>query len=180
MRHPDTLQNVILSTFAAVSLLAACEHQNVAVTPFGPARTSWSTQAGPNVIAGVAHLATTNGRMRTCASLPVRLAPDSIYTRQRVALLYGDTNSSFVDARAAHRVRGKPGAAVSKAYTRSLKASVCDLKGRFTFKNLPDGTYFVMAPVVWRNRQGDVNEGGYFMQRITVSGGETRQISMTL
>jgi hypothetical protein len=180
MRHPDTLPKVLLSTLTAASMLSACVHQKAPITPFDPAKTSWSTQAGPNVIAGVAHLATADGGMRSCASLPVRLAPDSIYTRQRVALLYGGTISSFVNAKEAHRVRGKPGAKVDKAYARSLKASVCDLQGRFTFKNLPDGTYFVMAPVVWGNRQGDVNEGGYFMQRITVSGGETRRISMTL
>jgi hypothetical protein len=37
-----------------------------------------------------------------------------------------------------------------------------------------------MAPVVWRNKLGEVTEGGFFMQRITVSGGETKRIAMAM
>ena len=180
MSNADALSKVILSTLAALSVLSACAFQRAASTPFDPAKIAWSKQAGPNSIAGVAHLETDDGKLKTCASLPVHLAPDSTYTRKRVELLYGDTDSGFVDAQEAHRVRAKPGATVTKAYERSLKAAVCDQQGRFAFRNLADGTYYVMAPVVWRNKQGEVKEGGFFMQRITIGGGETRRITMTL
>lgn len=180
MSNASAFQKITLSALAATSMLSACALQRPATTPFNPANIAWSRQAGPNAIAGVAQLETGDGKLKTCASLPVRLAPDSTYTRKRVELLYGDTDSGFVDAQEAHRVRAKPGATATKAYERSLKAAVCDQQGRFAFRNLPDGTYYVMAPVVWRNKQGEVKEGGFFMQRITIGGGETRRITMTL
>ncbi|MEQ1754569.1 MAG: hypothetical protein ABL973_10600 [Micropepsaceae bacterium] len=169
-----------MSTLVAACALSACASHQSASTRFNPANIAWSKQAGPNAIAGIAQLETGDGKLKTCASLPVHLAPDSTYTRKRVELLYGDTQSGFVDAQDAHRVRAKPGATITKAYERSLKASVCDRQGRFAFKNLPSGTYYVMAPVVWRNKAGEVKEGGFFMQRITIGGGETRHITMTL
>jgi hypothetical protein len=35
-----------------------------------------------------------------------------------------------------------------------------------------------MAPVVWRGKLGEVSEGGFFMQRVTVSGGETKRVAL--
>src|SRR5262249_13409658 len=116
----------------------------------------------------------------TCAALPVRLAPDSSYTRERVERLYGDNDAAFVDAREAKEARAQAGGGATSAYESSLKAATCDAGGRFVFKNLPDGTYYVMAPVVWRGKLGEVSEGGFFMQRVTVAGGETRRIAMAM
>lgn len=147
---------------------------------FNPNGVAWSKKAGPNAIAGVARLEADNGKLRTCASLPVRLAPDSAYTRERVEMLYGDSDAAFVDAEEAQRARTQAGTNVPKSYENALKAAVCDTKGRFVFKNLPDGTYYVMAPVVWRNKVGEVSEGGFFMQRVTVRGGETKRIAMAM
>lgn len=168
---------ILLATLA----LAGCATTPPEPSPqFDPSDVAWSKKPGPNAIAGVPRLAADSGRLRTCASLPVRLAPDSEYTRERVEMLYGDSDAAFVDAERAQRARAQPGANVTSAYEKSLKAAVCDPKGRFIFRNLPDGTYYVMAPVVWRNKLGEVSEGGFFMQRVTVRGGETKRIALAM
>lgn len=174
----------LLAATAAASLaltLAACETTQMSSRydpSFDPTDVAWSKQRGSNAIVGTAQLKAGNGITRSCASLSVRLAPDSDYTRDRVERLYGDADSAYVSAAEAKSVREQPGAKVAPAYEKSLKAATCDAKGRFTFKNLPDGTYYVMAPVVWRGKIGEVSEGGFFMQRVTVEGGETARLAM--
>jgi hypothetical protein len=170
----------LLLPLAVAACAGATSPPPSASARFDPSSVAWSKRTGANVIAGVARLEADNGKLRTCASLPVRLAPDSPYTRDRVERLYGDADAAFVEAREAQRARAEAGGGVTKAYEKSLKASVCDAQGRFAFKNLPDGTYYVMAPVVWRNKLGEVSEGGFFMQRVTVAGGETARIAMAM
>ena len=176
-----------LATIAAIAIataLAACETMPSSgrwdAPRFNPSSVAWSKRTGGNVITGVARLEAENGKLRTCASLPVRLAPDSAYTRERVQLLYGDADAAFVDAQEAQRARAQPGAQVTRAYESTLKAATCDATGRFVFKDLPDGTYYVMAPVVWRGKLGEVSEGGFFMQRVTVQGGETARVALAM
>jgi len=160
------------------AMLAACALEQGDGSRFDASEVTWSKAPGRNIIAGAATLGTESGKVRTCASLPVRLAPDSDYTRARIARLYGDDDEAFVDARSARRLRER--AQVDKQYERSLKSSVCDAQGRFAFRNLPDGTYYVLAPVVWKNKLGEVANGGFFMQRVTVAGGETRRLTLAM
>jgi len=161
---------------SCVALLAACALDNAREPrTFDPSDVRWSKAAGANAITGVA-LLSTGGKPRTCASLPVRLAPDSDYTRKRISGLYGDDDEGFVDARQAQRLRAQQD--VDKRYESSLKTAVCDAHGNFAFRNLPDGTYYVLAPVVWRNKLGEVSEGGFYMQRVTVAGGETKAVTL--
>jgi len=170
----------VLAATAAASVaiaLTACETASFSSrseAAFDPTDVAWAKQRGANSIVGTARLKTGEGVTRSCASLSVRLAPDSDYTRDRVERLYGDADTAYVSATEAKRVRSQAGADVTPGYEKSLKAAKCDANGRFTFKNLPDGTYYVMAPVVWRGKVGEVSEGGFFMQRVTVEGCEPR------
>ena len=170
---PNTSRWAAVFLYAALTACAIDEDRHA---KFDPSDVTWSKAHGRNTIAGVAALGVDSGKTRTCASLPVRLAPDSDYTRQRISNLYGDENRGFVNARHAQQLRAK--AATDTRYERSLKASVCDRQGHFAFRNLPDGTYYVLAPVVWKNKLGEVAEGGFFMQRVTVTGGETKRITL--
>lgn len=167
-----------LAAILVCAALTACAIGEGKRAKFDPDDVDWSKGQGANTIAGVAKLGAEGGKARTCASLPVRLAPDSSYTRQRISKLYGDRDEAFVDARRAQALRAKPDGAVDNRYERSLKASVCDKQGRFAFRNLPDGAYYVLAPVVWKNKLGEVAEGGFFMKRVTVRGGETKQVTL--
>jgi hypothetical protein len=165
-----------LTAVALAAALAACETTPLSrnEASFDPRDVAWSKERGANTIVGTAKLEAGDGVTRSCASLSVRLAPDSPYTRDRVERLYGDDDAAYVSAAKAKRVRSD----LTPAYAKSLKAAKCDADGRFVFKNLPDGTYYVMAPVVWRGKIGEVSEGGFFMRRVTVEGGETARLAM--
>lgn len=139
---------------------------------------AWSQKPGDNAIIGTAAL-NDRGKTKTCARLEVRLVPDARYTRQRIAMLYGTATEGFVDADQARRVQERPGAVVDPAYARSHKVATCDAKGRFAFKSLADGTYFVLAPIVWRTAGATTTDGGFLMQRVNVKGGQTVQLHMT-
>jgi hypothetical protein len=140
---------------------------------------AWSKKAGNNTIAGSAVLETRNGATKTCAGLEVRLVPDAPYTRTRIALLYGTTDEGFVDAAEARRVQMRSDAVVDPAYKRSHKVATCDADGRFAFGNLADGSYYVLAPVVWSARGGQSTDGGFLMRRVTVAGGGSKRLLMT-
>ena len=88
-------------------------------------------------------------------------------------MLYSTTGEGFVDAAAARRIQDRADAAVDPAYKRSHKVSTCDAKGRFAFSHLADGSYFVLAPIVWRTRAGTATDGGFLMRRVTAAGGQT-------
>lgn len=166
--------------FACTTLLAACALDDArdvrSTNKFDPSDVRWSKALGRNTIFGVARLTANGGKPRTCASLQVRLAPDSDYVRTRIERLYGDNDEGFVDARSAQRLRTQQN--VDRSYESALKTAVCDPNGNFAFRNLPDGTYYVLAPVVWKNKLGEVAEGGFYMQRVTVAGGETRTVTL--
>ena len=146
---------------------------------FDPRAVAWSQQSGTNTVAGTAELTMRGGQTKTCAGLEVRLVPDAPYTRDRVAMLYGTTDDGFVDAAEARRVQERSNAVVDPAYKRSHKVATCDGKGHFAFTNLADGSYYVLAPVVWRKADTQGTEGGFLMQRVNVAGGQTKRLHMT-
>ncbi len=146
---------------------------------FDPRAVAWAERSGTNAIAGTAEVALRGGQTKTCAGLEVRLVPDAPYTRDRIALLYGTTDEGFVDAAEARRVQERSDAVVDPAYKRSHKVATCDAKGRFAFTNLADGSYYVLAPVIWRKAGADGTNGGFLMQRVNVAGGEAKRLHLT-
>lgn len=146
---------------------------------FDPEAIAWSKKHGSNAIVGTAELTTESGQTKTCAGLEVRLVPDARYTRERVAMLYGTTSEGFVEASEARRIQQRSDAVVDPAYANSHKVAMCDRKGRFAFTQLADGTYYVLAPVVWQKPGATSTNGGFLMQRAAVSGGETKTLHLT-
>jgi len=146
---------------------------------FDPQAVAWSKKPGTNAIAGTAELQLTQGQTKTCAGLEVRLVPDAPYTRDRIAMLYGTASEGFVSTDEARRVQERPGAVVDPAYKGSHKVTTCDGKGRFAFNHLADGSYYILAPVVWRKAGAQGTEGGFLMQRVSVRDGETARLHMS-
>jgi hypothetical protein len=62
-------------------------------------------------------------------------------------------------------------------YAAALKTARCDGQGYFMFRGIPDGTYYVIANVVWPKRvpPGDWSEGD-LMQRVEVAGDQMKEI----
>ena len=132
---------------AAGTVLAACE-----TVPSGPSgmagpaafRTddfNWSTGSGRASIEGRVDYRR-DGQAFSCTG-SVALTPDTPYTRARFRTLYGSTERAAVPA-AVVRARDIPD---PNANYRSYVRSTACTNGRFSFSGLPDGGWFVIAPV---------------------------------
>ena len=175
----------IAATLATAIALSACASTTMSRRDrdedrdhFDAQAIAWSKKPGANAIVGTAEL-TMLGQTKTCAGLEVRLVPDAPYTRDRVEMLYGTTSEGYVEADEARRIQQRSDAAVAPAYKRSHKVTTCDGKGRFSFANLADGSYYVLAPVLWRKPGASEPDGGFLMQRVALAGGETKRLHMT-
>ena len=138
----------VLAIAALGSLLAAC--QTVPMGGFGgppspaPFRAddfAWSARQGQASIDGRVDFRR-EGQSYGCSG-SVALTPDTPYTRARFRTLYGSTDSAAVPE-AVVRARTVPDPTAD--YRSFVRSTTCR-DGRFTFSGLPDGGWFIIAPV---------------------------------
>ncbi|TAJ67637.1 hypothetical protein [Brevundimonas sp.] len=130
--------------------LAACE--TLPMGDFGPGASpastafraddfAWSSRAGRGSIDGrVAY--SREGQAFTCTG-SVALTPDTPYTRARFRTLYGSTDRAAIPE-AVVRARTVPDP--NADYRSFVRSTTCQ-NGRFEFTGLPDGDWFIIAPV---------------------------------
>ncbi|MEH6665819.1 MAG: hypothetical protein V7678_13280 [Brevundimonas sp.] len=108
-------------------------------TSFSAADFAWSAQSGVSAI---------DGRIAgyDCAG-SVGLTPETPYTRHRFLNLYGSLDRAALPA---SEVRARSVGEASADYRGYVRDTSCDAQGRFRFEDLPQGGWFVIAPV----RQG--------------------------
>ncbi|HEX8470489.1 MAG TPA: hypothetical protein VF633_05205 [Brevundimonas sp.] len=126
----------------------------------------WSTRPGSNSIEGRIAF-TRNGTAYACTG-SVALTPDTPYTRARFHTLYGSTDSAAIPEAI---VRARTMADPNADYRSFVRSATC-ANGRFSLTGLPDGSWFIIAPV---------SAGGeriVLMRRVETRGG--RMISVTL
>jgi hypothetical protein len=158
----------------AVLVLTGCGGGEVTLqSRFDPNEVAWFSARGTNTILGSAILRSANGKVKTCAALPVTLFPVSAYARERIRHLYESENEGFNPL-----VGGKPAdfGGDDPGYMATAKTTRCDARGRFSFSELPDGDYYLVATVTWRERTFGIENGGSLMQRVHVSTGETKDV----
>ncbi|HYC75939.1 hypothetical protein [Brevundimonas sp.] len=143
----------LVAALALGGLLAACE-----TVPmdggFGPGPRSgpapgvfraddfaWSTRSGSASIDGRIDYRR-GGEIYTCTG-SVGLTPDTPYTRARIRTLYGSTDRAAVPEAI---VRARTVAEPSADYRAYVRSETCE-NGRFSFTGLPDGGWFIIAPV---------------------------------
>ena len=135
-----------LAALASATLLAACASVPAAgpagaPAPFVASDFAWSARTGSAAIDGrIAYR--TNGQAFTCTG-SVGLTPDTPYTRQRFQTLYGSTDSAAVPEAV---VRARTVADPNADYRSYVRSTTCQ-NGRFRFEDLPDGGWFIIAPV---------------------------------
>lgn len=155
-------------------LLAGCAGAPVELkTRFDPQEAAWFSARGTNTLQGTAIARSYNGVAKTCAALPVTLFPATAYASERMMALYGSSEEGFNPA-----LGGKPAdfAGDDPRYHTTAKTTRCDARGRFSFSELPDGEYFLVGEVTWRDREAGLPQGGYLMQHLRLSTGETKEI----
>lgn len=160
---------------AAGLLLAGCETGPTG--PYGPVpppppppprnEFAWSTANGPNVIEGSA-VWRRDHRTFTCAGQSVALTPETPYTRRRMVELYGSDEQAI---RSVAEVRARSAAGPSRDYRAYLRSTQCDGEGRFVFRGLPDGGWFVIVRGASRSGAAEVG-----MRHVRAEGGQTRII----
>lgn len=144
---------------------------------FNPAEVAWASGNGPNTIHGSAVLRTVGGDAKTCAGLPAYLTPVSTYANERMGKMFG----YGVQHGMLKQDSGFTFAATDPAYLASARTTACDGQGNFSFTHIPDGDYYLTAFVTWGvpSQYFTIHEGGVLMQRVTVHGGETKDIVLT-
>lgn len=142
-----------LIAFAALgAVLAACE--TVPMSDFGPRGGgmpassafraddfAWSAGSGRGSIDGRVTYRR-DGQAFDCTG-SVALTPDTPYTRARFQTLYGSTDRAAIPE-AVVRARTVPDP--NADYRSFVRSTTCQ-NGRFEFSGLPDGDWFIIAPV---------------------------------
>ena len=154
-------------------LLTACQAPTYnIVAPFNEKEAEVALKKGNNTIKGEAFLRQAGGRVVTCAGYEVSLTPVTAYATERIMALYGTAekgqNILGWQARNYNFVPNEP------RYFELRKTTVCNSTGYFEFKNIKDGSYYLVTSVLWTN--GQAWQGGSLMQKVSVKDGETVEV----
>lgn len=128
-------------------------------------------EKGVSTIKGSALIRQRGGGVVTCAGQTVVLIPATEYADERMRVIYNQQDRGF---------RGYPDQVPMESnasYVELTRRTRCDAQGYFTFDNVGDGTFYVVTRIVWET--GRTVEGGTLMQRVNVSGVETKEIVLS-
>lgn len=165
----------LISLALVLSGCAAMIGRTVQITtPFFPEETKAKMAPGTNKVIGSALIRQQGGGVVTCAGIEVVLIPVTAYSTERMQHLYG-SDQRGVNSGGPGSVRGFD--QTPAAYLELMHKTLCDAQGMFEFADVGDGEYFVTTQVSWR--VGYNLQGGNLMQRVKVSGGETKKIVLT-
>lgn len=130
-------------------------------------------EKGRNTIKGEAFMRKNNGDIVTCAGLEALLVPETAYSQERMSVIYGNTEKGYNSE--TRCIKFIPD---NCQYYATQGKSVCSSTGHFEFKNVKDGTYFVVALVPWEDSE-KTKRGGAFMEKVSVKGGIVKEIILT-
>lgn len=173
VRPRSSLTLLALAALAVTSAACAPTTMNGPPLPppppssaFSAAAFGWSAQHGQAGIEGQI-VFRREGTAYACTG-SVALTPDTPYTRTRFNTLYGSTNQAAVPEAI---IRARTVADPNADYRNFVRSATC-AEGRFSFSALPDGSWFLIAPV---------SAGGdriVLMKRVETRGG--RVVNVTL
>jgi hypothetical protein len=111
----------------------------------------WSRQQGPASIRGSIAYRGPNAPYG-CKDSPVALTPDTPYSRERIARLYGATERAAVPLSV---VRSRQQRAPSDAFSKFVRTTRCNIDNHFAFERLPAGSWFVIVAVRPQSGEGE-------------------------
>lgn len=174
-------QYVLVAALCAnLGLVACATTPPPPPVPFDGSGLAWAKEKGNNSISGDAVLRTRGGDVRTCAGLDVKLVPVSDYTRAMAARHYGGTDTGYFDR--SYIFASPP--AWAPEMSSYIQQKRCNAQGQFSFTALPDGSYFVIATVVWEAPTGGrysymATQGGDLLQKVEVSNGASESVTLS-
>ena len=168
----------ILLGAIAILALTACSETNPRYhsrSVFDVDDAAWSTGPGRNSVRGFATHNTLTNAGRTCASLPVRLVPDSSYARLRFQELYG---SEVAGVSTGPNFNAYGPEKSDPRYLNVARVANCDSQGNFSFEGVPDGTWYVLSVDNMRSQHGANPPGSALFKRIQVREGQTLEVTL--
>jgi hypothetical protein len=171
----------MFSVLAAAAVVAGCAPTLGPPPPGGahpPAPSSfraedfaWSAETGRGGVAG--HLAYRQGKTRfSCAHATVILTPETPWTRRRMHVLYGSSESA---AEPAETVRARTPSAPAGDYSAFVRRTTCDADSRFSFSGLPDGAWYAITIAKPATGEG---AGMALMKRVVTQGGKVTPLAL--
>lgn len=148
--------------FAAVGCVAGVTTPTPVSTPFDASAVAFARGEGSSSLVGQAFAKTRGGDTKYASGETVTLLPVSDYTTEYMKGIGTARGAATADPQLA-------------SYTRT---TVADAEGRFTFKNIPAGNYYVYTKVFWQipGRYGASTTGGWIKDVVNVSGDTTNLI----
>jgi len=179
---------------------------------FDVAQTKKIFDEGNNIIKGVAYVKKTDGIVVTASKSEILLFPATGYSAERIKYTYGNINKGYFGIRDNQRYKRGDNLKGNKYEVRSLEFDpdyemfyTCvrkvkaDYLGHFQFEKIPDGDYYLIAPVIWEDKlisggfllpmpmgiyalqliESPYQNGGILMLRVSVKGNETKTVEMT-
>lgn len=172
----------MLKFFALSALLSCCALASPVQpsTPpsYDPKEDLWSLAEGKNIIKGAAILHSGSKR-KICSKERVGARPRSALADYRIQVMFGSLERGRnTMERLPHSMNPTTPELPTlppEVYAKTGRSTLCE-DGLFEFSGLPDGTYYVMAPVVPAESVGQsvtLSEVDILMKAVTVRGGET-------
>ncbi|MCL1985234.1 MAG: hypothetical protein FWG59_02150 [Betaproteobacteria bacterium] len=169
----------IFLSMSIVVVLAGCvaQHYKIPVTaPFNAEEAKIALQPGNNTVKGSAILGPllrrSAGKAVTCAGKPIYIAPVTTYSKARMVALYDNDNAGYNPA-----LNGRQLDESVNFWVESARETTCDAQGHFKFEKLKDGEYYVSSQIIWLDET--LPEGGVLMKKVSVTGGETKEIVLS-
>lgn len=122
---------------------------------------------GHAIIEGSALIRQNGGGVVTCAGGTVNAIPATRYAQERMLIIYGNDTKAFRQFSLAAGQKKPPEAPAT--YLAEQRTTVCDAQGFFQFRDLAAGTYYVVTEIRWSTGNRFLPEGGYLMQKVTIS-----------
>lgn len=115
--------------------------------------------------------------MITCAGEQVVLSPFGEYARERIQILYGTTTRPAYRDILINNRKAPPEPDLQ--YLSAERSTRCDSEGRFTFKDVAPGNYFITTSIFWQVVEFQY-QGGDLMYPVTFTGeGETMEVILS-
>ncbi|MEM7489983.1 MAG: hypothetical protein AAF390_12760 [Pseudomonadota bacterium] len=148
-------------------LLVSCGFMR-APPSYDPEDADFIRETGTASLSGTAAFPTPDGPV-SCAGRAVSLIPASRYARAVVRRDFGSARGGRAEAVDAARVTHPA------AFRFDQKTALCDAEGRFAFVGIADGTYYVVAEILWAG-DGVLPEGGVLAERVRIRRGRNARV----
>lgn len=163
----------VLSLCCALLLAACTVVRKPETVAFSAAEAAFIKKPGKGIITGHAFRTRRLGQIVNAAGEVVWLVPATAFARERFNNLFG--RDKYVPY---HRFPAEDNP--DPAYREYVRQTKTESNGRFLFKDVPPGSYFVMTRVTWGDEDKLFREGGVVYDKVTLTGAETEPAYLIL